>query len=211
VRYPAAVTVALLAAALPGAATIAQDATPTAGVVACTVEPRSRDDLVALWFGPDGTLPPASPVAAESGLPAGEPADAATVTAIDATIQQLFACSVAGQYARAFALMTDQAVRRFGPDLTDPEEDTAAEVRALLDAQLAATPVAAPALAPVAGVTAARDARVLPDGRVGAVFTDLDSGASAFLIFAREDGRWLLDEFVPILTADAGPAGTPTA
>ena len=205
-RYLAAVAAALLVVALLGAA-VAQGPTPAAEAVACTVAPRPVDELVALWFGPEGTppaRPPSFPIASEAELPAGEPADAATVAAIDATVQEFFACSVAGQYARAFALMTDEGVRRLGPDRTDPEADTPEEARALLEAQLAATPAAvAP---PAAGVTGARAARVLPDGRVGAVFVDLDSGASAFLIFAREDGRWLLDDFVPIPSA-----GTPTA
>jgi hypothetical protein len=78
---------------------VAQDASPTAGStggMACTAEPRPVDELLPLWFGPDGS-PVATPMSqppfeSEADLPQGTPADEATVAAINATLHEVFAC-----------------------------------------------------------------------------------------------------------------------
>ncbi len=154
---------------------VAQDATPAAGqtgTTACTAEPASIDELLPLWFGTNGT-PAAAPdesetVQSEADLPQGSPADDATTAAITATFQEFIACFDEGQFARAFALATDNLIRNFGPDLSNPEEDTPEEIRAFLEAQIAGTPVSdegeSAAQQPTV-VSAARDARMLEDGR----------------------------------------------
>ncbi len=126
-RRPAVlVPAAALAFLAPLGGAAAQEASPAAGVAppACAAEPRPVDEVVALFFGPGGeplaTPPPADPVASEADLPPGGPADPPTVAAIDATLREWLACFPAGQYARGFALMTDEAARGFGPDLADP-------------------------------------------------------------------------------------------
>jgi hypothetical protein len=187
-----------------------QDASPTAGTVqgaACTVEPRPIDELIPLWFNAEGT-PAATPVAqlpfgSESELPQGKPADAQTVAAINATIHEIFACFDSGQYARAFALMTDHAVSQFGPDVTNPSEDTPQEVQALLEAQASVTPTTGSSSQQTV-VSDARDARVLPDGRVGAIFES--QGDRVFGIFVKSGDRWLLDDII-----DITETGTPAA
>ena len=192
----------------------AQDASPMAGTTAgtaCTVEPRSVDELLPLWFGPEGS-PAATPtssasVQSEADLPQGTPADDATVAAINATLHEVFACFDAGQYARAFALMTDNAVSQFGPDVSNPDEDTPEEVRVLLEAQNAVTPAAGDESPPPGSQTVisdARDARVLPDGRVGAIFES--EGDAVFAVFQQSGDRWLLDDIV-----DIEEQGTPAA
>jgi hypothetical protein len=143
----------------------------------------------------------------EADLPQGPPADDATVAAITATIQEIFACFDAAQYARAFALMTDYAVSQFGPDVSNPDEDTPEEVRALLEAQIAGTPTADEESTPSGEQTVispARDARVMPDGRVGAIFES--EGDAVFAVFQQSGDRWLLDEFI-----DIEEQGTPEA
>ena len=192
----------------------AQDASPMAGTTAgtaCTVEPRSVDELLPLWFGPEGS-PAATPtssasVQSEADLPQGTPADDATVAAINATLHEVFACFDAGQYARAFALMTDNAVSQFGPDVSNPDEDTPEEVRLLLEAQNAVTPTAGEESPPPGSQTVisdARDARVLPDGRVGAIFES--EGDAVFAVFQQSGDRWLLDDII-----DIEEQGTPAA
>jgi len=192
----------------------AQDASPMAGTTAgtaCTVEPRSVDELLPLWFGPEGS-PAATPtssasVQSEADLPQGTPADDATVAAINATLHEVFACFDAGQYARAFALMTDNAVSQFGPDVSNPDEDTPEEVRVLLEAQNAVTPAAGDESPPPGSQTVisdARDARVLPDGRVGAIFES--EGDAVFAVFQQSGDRWLLDDII-----DIEEQGTPAA
>jgi hypothetical protein len=108
------------------------------------LEPRDVEELIGFYFGPEGTplaTPTAATVQSEAELPQGEPVDPAVEEAVNATVAELFACFDAGQYARGFALMTDDLARQFGPDVNNPDEDTPEEVRALLEAQLAGTPV----------------------------------------------------------------------
>ena len=211
-RIPAAAGLVAAVAVLEGAGgPLAQDRTPAAspadaGTVACTVEPRPVEELVGFYFAEQGTPAatplPAVPVASEADLPQGEPADAATAAALAATVAEIFVCFDDNQYARAFALMTNEMVRQFGPDPANSEEDTAEEVRALLEGQLAGTPGPVPAAerqpAPVL-----RDAQVLPDGRAGAVVEEEDE--TVFLLFEQEEGRWLLAGILPV-----APGGTPT-
>ncbi len=193
---------------------VAQDASPMAGTigdVACTVEPRPVDELLPLWFGPDGapaaTPMGQAPLASEADLPQGAPADDVTVAAITATLHEVFACFDAAQYARAFALMTDNAVSQFGPDVTNPDEDTPEEVRALLEAQVAGTPTADEESAPSGEqtlISPARDARILSDGRVGAIFEA--EGDAVFALFQQSGELWLLDDII-----DIEEQGTPEA
>ncbi len=178
-----------------------QDVTPIAspmvGDAACTVEPRPTEELLAFWFGPEGTplaTPlPASPVAGEAALPEGEAADEETVAAVNATLRELSACFATNQFARAFALMTDDLVRKFGPQ----QGETLEQARDLLEAQRVATPEAREE--PTA-VPPLRDVRVLADGRVGGILEE--EGTLIFVLFERQEGRWLIADFF-----EAGPAG----
>jgi hypothetical protein len=211
-RSTAIVPVAVLALLAPLDGVTAQNASPAAGgtLPACTAEPRSVDELVGFFFGPGGeplaTPLPADPVASEADLPQGDPADAETEADIDATVREFLACFPAGQYARGFALLTDEAVREFGPDLSDPTEDTAGEVRSLLESQLAGTPAPAEEeMADAPQVEGPCEARVLDDGRAGAVWT-IESAPIFLILEEQQDGRWLIDAFIAILDGDAAEA-----
>jgi hypothetical protein len=194
------------------ASVAAQAATPAPGA-ACTVAPRSIDELIAVWFGPEGTPPAAAtespPVQSEAELPQGSPADAETVAAINATIHEFFACYDQGKVFEMLALASNDFVRLFGPNLSNPEEDTPEEVRAILEEQLGATPEPGDLSTVPTVVSDARDARVLEDGRVGALFES--EGDIVFIIFEKGDGRWLVDEFVDVLEGTAPAGGTPTS
>ena len=195
---------------------VAQDASPAAGGTGagCATEPRDIDELIGFYFDPEGTplaTPTATTVESEAELPQGEPVDPAVEEAVNATATELFACFDAGQYARAFALMTDDLARQFGPDISDPTEDTPEEVRALLEAQLAGTPVVdEPGMEQGAStdVGRGRDIRVLEGGRVGGVWTIY--GDTIFIMLEQQDDRWLLDEVIDIVGNDAA-SGTPTS
>jgi hypothetical protein len=194
----------------------AQDGTPATdqtGTMLCTVDPASIDELLPLWFGESGT-PPAMPteqesVQSEAELPQGSPADEETAAALTTTFHEFIACFDAGQYARAFALATDNAIGAFGPDQSNPDEDTPEEVRAFLEAQLAGTPVSddggTPSDQPTV-VSEARDARLLEDGRAGAVFES--EGDVLFVIFAQEDDTWLVDALINVAEQGTPEAGT---
>lgn len=106
----------LLALSMPGRAPTARashEATPvgettfpiTADPAACRVEPRSADDLIALWFE-DGTpiaesaTPAGAAAITEVSVPVGTPADAATMAAVTDTMREIFGCFAAGDVAR---------------------------------------------------------------------------------------------------------------
>ena len=204
----------MLAAAMP---VVAQDASPAAGATGagCTVEPRDVEELIGFYFGPEGTplpTPTAATVASEAELPQGEPVDPAVEEAVNATVAELFACFDAGQYARGFALMTDDLARQFGPDVNNPDEDTPEEVRALLEAQLAGTPVVdEPEMEQGAStdVGRGRDVRALEGGRVGGVWTI--QGDAVFFVLEQQDDRWVVDEVIDIVENNASASGTPTS
>jgi hypothetical protein len=204
----------MLTVAVPA---VAQDASPAAGATGagCTVEPRDVEELIGFYFGPEGTplaTPEAETVDSEAELPQGEPIDPAVEEAVNATVTELIACFDAGQHARAFALMTDDLARQFGPDVSDPSEDTPEEVRALLEAQLAGTPAAdEPGMEQGAAtdVGRGRDIRSLEGGRVGGVWAI--EGDAVFLVLEQQDDRWLLDELIDIVEDEAAMNGTPTS
>jgi hypothetical protein len=108
--------------------------------------------------------------------------------------------------------MTDDLARQFGPDVSSPDQDTPEEVRALLEAQLAGTPVAdEPGMEQGAStdVGRGRDIRVLEGGRVGGVWT-IESDA-AFIVLEQQDDHWLVDEVIDIVEDNAAMSGTPTS
>lgn len=187
----------------------AQEATPQPGIDECTVEPGSIDAIVALFFDPSGS-PIAQPstetqsVSADSELPQGQSADAATVAAIDTTLREWNTCFALGQYLRGFSLMTPNAARLYGPDTTSVEQDTPAEVKKLLEDQLNGTPIPGEEPGVPVILDGPTDARILPDGRAGAIWGY--EGDRAFVVFARQGDQWLVDDFIDIVES-----GTPSA
>ena len=194
------------------ASATAQDASPAA--VACSVEPRTEDEVAALAVVP-GAGTPAVP-AADDPVPAaaspapdllgGDPADEQTVAAVTGTVQEIVACLSAGDTLAAAALYTEEFIRQEyfvegGPPLSELLEFTAF---------ITATPVAAD-VQPSAGDFDVQDANVLPDGRVGAYVVVIDEAGEAevlvFAVFRQVDDRYLVDE----VYGDFGETATPAA
>ena len=199
---------ALLALALGGltaTATLAQGATPAAGDVVhpaeCPVHPRTPEffQQLAATPGADQATPGGTVAGSPTAFaqPQGEPADQATVDAVTATYRELVACLNAGDYLRAYALYTDDYLRR---NLNQEGIE-----------RLQATPV------PIAestriGFGGLRDVVMLPDGRVGALATVTSPAAggavTTYTVFAQVGERWLIDEETAV---DAPDTGTPAA
>jgi hypothetical protein len=173
----------------------AQEASPVAGGTACTVEPRTADELLALWYADDGTpigtwaTPVAEEEVTELTIPIGAPADEATTTAITAVVEQVFACFDAGEQLRAFALFTDNLATMFGP-----EPGTSFE-----DAQAFLTAPAEPAPpGEESEIVAVSNAVMLADGRVGAFVIERYAGVVtvSYGIFVQDGDGWLVDEVI---------------
>jgi ketosteroid isomerase-like protein len=200
----AASSLAAILAAVIAAPVAAQDTTPEAGAAAfpieadpaaCQVEPRSTDELLALWYTPEGDpVPAATPMggaeATSLTLAVGAPADEATRGEVAAAVSDVFACFAAGDFARATALFTDDLVRSFGGEPGTTIEDA----RAFLEA----TPEAGMEGAGEERVIAITDVMDLDDGRIGAFVVDESGGEldTVYAIFERQDDRLLVDEII---------------
>lgn len=182
-----------------------QEATPQIGTLTfpltpdpalCTIEPRSTEDLLGLWFTEDGTpVTITQQVPAEVTIPLGPAADDEEISAIYATVHELFSCFAAGDFPRATSLFTDDLAQQFGPGPEATEE----EVTALLEAE----PV--PESPEVTGfIVAITDVMELEDGRVGAFVVDRgpQGDTTAYVIFAYEGERWLVDEVIEFSTGE---------
>jgi hypothetical protein len=185
----------LAGAALAGplAPASAQEFPITPDPAACRVDPRPTDEVIALWFGSEGSPaaaaePPRQAAGADAvTIPVGPAADAATAAAVTAAVAEVFACFAAGDFPRALALFTDDLARSLGPG----SGASVAEARALLAA--APEPVPAGERDLILAVT---DVMALADGRVGAFIVTQSAGGAdvGYVIFARQGDRWLLDE-----------------
>ena len=183
-----------------------QDApAPSADVprpAACRVAPRPLPLFAPATPGAALAATPAPLVTPTPfAMPAGQPADEATVAAVTATIRESLACRNAGDYPRAYALVTDRFLRVLlgGPDTIPPE----------IEAALAEPPRRVPRAQRLA-LIAVSDVRVLADDRVGAMVETRNAEESFrdYLVLVRTGDRWLIDESVELSTSDRA---TPTA
>jgi ketosteroid isomerase-like protein len=190
----------------------AQDATPAGGAMtfpitpdpaACQVEPRSTDELLALWYTPEGSpVPAATPTwgaqTTSLTLPVGAPADEATASEVISAVSEVFSCFAAGDFARATALFSDDLVRSFGGEPGTTVEDA----RAFLEA----TPAAGMEGTGEERVIAITDVMDLGDGRIGAFVVDESGGQldTVYAIFERQQDRWLVDEIIDFAPRPGG-------
>jgi len=171
--------------------------------VLCTVAPRSVAALQAILATPFAAVRAGTPLATvfaavigtppgpespASPVPAGRPADAATVAGVTAAVRELVACVNSGDLLRQYALVTDRlfvlVAGVLGP--LPPQ----------IVAVLQATPTPSPPAARVA-ILAIRDVRVLAGGTVRAVVVTQYPGqppAGGYAYFVKRGPRWLLDD-----------------
>jgi len=176
-----------------------------AGIAADTLEARSNpaggclasqqpaEELLDLWYDPAGTpgamSSPPLEIAEEGEVPEGNPADPALVEAIEEVAHEWVACTNAGAVAHFYTLFSDDLALQRGLHTSVSREDAEARL------QMTPTPLGADASW---AIGPAQQARILPDGRVGAAFV-LERGGIAdnvYLVFERHDGRWQLDAIV---------------
>ena len=188
--------------ATPDASPAATPAASPAAAASCLVDPRPLAEVLDLWAAATpGAGMEAAPITFAE-LPEGAPADAETVAAIEQVARQWNACSAAGDTLRAWALTTDDFIR-----LQAPPPDEAVEGISF------ATPGPDEVIDPFT-ISGASEARVLADGRVGALFTiQVVSGPSAglsatlFIVFEQQDEGWLIDAVSDLVPGGEGGAG----
>ena len=160
----------------------AQDATPTApGAEACTVEPRTEAEILAI-VEPDGTPIPYEDRSSDgpTGVTVVGPADFATQQAVRDTVYQVLACGNAAMPLSAWALYTDDFLvnQIDGDQIRNPMDDEE----------------------PPATLLDVTSVWMLSDGHAFAVAVvkaeDTEEGPpiqGAGLYFAEVEGRWLID------------------
>lgn len=158
----------------------------------CQIAPRTLESI-AQMAGTPASAPPTPDVAGS------EPADQATIAAINETARELVACSNAGDTMRRLALYSDRRIRMSYPQGPTPVLERMAE---------AAMPVVEYERVALINLD---EVMRMPDGRVSAqVAIDnpvLHTHALATpgvnpqedvarLVFVQQDGRWLIDGFL---------------
>lgn len=173
-----------------GSMASAQDAAPGAASITlpfaaspdlCVAAPRPLEDYQAMLGTPSaGELPPTI-------VTAGEAADQETVDAVIATLVEVAACQSAGNYRALDSLYTDAGFR---------EESGGGIDQASIDFIFASPQAADEAdwqvLYDVSAV------QRLEDGRVAAIvqFGPMGIYGVDLMIFAEQDGKWLIDQWV---------------
>jgi hypothetical protein len=221
-RLFALVVVLLALAAVGPAAALAQEGTPAAGLgeaidpEECQIEPRSADELIALWYPEDEAGTPVQSVPEPAAdlfptsvpAPIGAPADAETVAEVTAAVRETIACWNAGDILRATAFFSDEIARYVGPPPGTPIEDA----RAFLNAPPEPRPVDERWR-----LIAVTDVSVMEDGRIGALYVSDDpqeppEGAETeFVVVVEEGGRWVADAIAEFTVVQAGDEGTPVS
>lgn len=178
---------------------IAQETTPTPTFPAtpnpaqCQVEPRLADAIVALLGTPPApTVPDSATPASEPSrieVPLGRPANADVEAGVIATVYELQSCFNAGDFRRAFALVTDAYLQDFADEASLTAQDiaffTAEPTPVLMDARTS--------------ILAVTDVSLLGSGRAGAfVITDtpFTGPDTTYMNFVQQGDRWLVDEVI---------------
>lgn len=187
------------------------------GASECSVQPVE----IAALLGATGAADPNSPLFAtqpvtENSLPDGPAVTDEELAAITGTVRQLVACANAFDPFRILALISDKYIGQLASAALAAQDQPELAQQLLLrfPVPLGAVDGGAPvAMIPV------RDARLLPDGRIGAILeasiasaTGDDTMALFYVSFVDQDGRWLVDEVTPVTSDLFGtPAATPVA
>ncbi|MCC6790742.1 MAG: hypothetical protein IT336_03600 [Thermomicrobiales bacterium] len=162
----------------------------------CQAEPRTVDEIIALFTN---ATPTAAPVSTSSvSIPTGTPASEVLQARITETVDEAFACLNAGEWLRFMGMLTDEAIVSAFPWVGEvllngpaPEEFT---TPAPLPADLRQT------------VIAVAEIQSLGSNQAGALVVYIDPasgnpGASAlYLGFTRDDDRWLISQVIGFST-----------
>jgi hypothetical protein len=180
---------ALALLAVLSTAARAQMATPAAypttpDAADCVVAPKPVEEILTIMATPVAATASPAPFV----IPEGEPADERTADAVVATLYQVFACANAGYAPRFASLYTDDFLRDFfaGVPASDLVGFLSAPPQPLPDEQKRV-------------IIRIGEVQRHPDGRAGVpiILDEPDDPRTEepdYVILARVDGRWLVDE-----------------
>jgi hypothetical protein len=160
----------------------------------CQVAARPIDDLIEILTGGNAGVSLAE-TPDEETLPLGYPAGIERAGEVTATIIEIVACLNAGDIPRATALFTDDGLRRFMGPWTAEGTWTEAEVREMVAMTGPLAEDEWQTLLGVANVSTLTDGRLTALAMIDDPFEVSGQPQALFLYFARQDGRWLIDDF----------------
>ena len=214
-----AIGIGLALTLLAPSAVLAQDDAAGRDVPAadeCAVEPVDITTLLTTTSGADASSPLFSAVPVdEASLPDGPEATEEELAGITDTVRQLVACANAFDPFRIMALVSEQYIGQLVNAALAAQEqpELAEQLLVRFPVPLGAVEGGEPvAMIPI------RDARLLPDGRVGAILeaqlatgTSDDVTALFYVAFVDVEDRWLVDEVQPVSSELFGtPPATPS-
>lgn len=183
----------------------------------CSVAPAEITSLLgsAGAADPNSPLFSAQPVE-EAALPDGPAVTDEELAGVTDTVRQLVACANAFDPFRILALISDRYIGQLASAALAAQEQPELAEQLLLRFPVPLGDVAGGAPVPMIPV---RDARLLPDGRIGAILEasvpnmdGSDTTALFYVAFVDQDDRWLVDEVTPVASGLFGtPAATPAA
>lgn len=181
----------------------------------CAVDPVEITTLLTTTSGADASSPLFSTVPVdESSLSDGPAATEEELAGVTDTVRQLVACANAFDPFRIMALVSEQYVGQLVNAALAAQEQPELAEQLLVRFPV---PLGAVEGGEAVAMIPIRDARLLPDGRVGAILeaqvataTSGDVTALFYVAFVDVDDRWLVDEVQPISSQLFGtPPATP--
>lgn len=218
VRTGAVLTLVLVGVfATAGRMALAQSGTATPDIPPagdCTVPALDISALISSAGQADPNSPLFTAEAVpESSLPDGPAASDDELAGITATTRQLVACANAQDPFRILALISPKLIGELGSAALAAQQRPELAEQLLTRFPVPLAGVASGERIPMIGI---RDARLLPDGSVGAILESDVPGSHQHLVFfatfVKSDHRWLVDAVQPVQSGSfATPAATPAA
>ncbi|MBX3069452.1 MAG: hypothetical protein KF883_02990 [Thermomicrobiales bacterium] len=192
-RFVSILLAGFFSLSITSAAVVAQDATPVPSG-ACTVEPRTQEEVNALAAIAAAT-PPSESVAVTVRLPQGDPVDEAVISTLLDTLNQADECAKERDILRYLALYSDYFIVTYVFGNEPVGIDSGGQSGPQVNAEGT----------PIPQVNVIDNAVLVEEGIIAAhVFVSGNSDFGSIVWFVEQDGRWIIQD---IASAGDPPAG----